>query len=102
MKKIVVSEVVGRKISSRTDGKLFRQKLLEMMKKEKRIVLDFTGLEIASVSFLDEAFGRLTDEFSLEELKDRLAFENMDDGDRKLLNFVILSRYKEKEKLASL
>ncbi|MBD3165179.1 DUF4325 domain-containing protein, partial [bacterium] len=64
---------------------------------EQKIIVDFEDLIVASVSFIDEAFGQLAYTYSLEDMKDKLAFININQEDRKLLNYIILSRFKEKD-----
>ena len=54
------------------------------------------NLQVASVSFMDEAFGHLALEYSEQELRSKLAFKNMSEFDRALLNDIIASRIRER------
>jgi len=83
---------------TREDGELIYNLISNSWDKEKQIVIEFSNILIASVSFLDEAFGKLAFDHPLEELKQRLAFKNMEDYDRALLNDILISRYHQKEK----
>lgn len=82
---------------TRDDGQIIHDILKEHWDKEKRIMLDFKGLLIASVSFLDEAFGKLTFEHSKDQIVEKLSFRNMDDRDRALLSDIMISRFKQVE-----
>lgn len=60
------------------------------------IVLDFEGLQIASVSFFDEALGILAKQYSLVELTKKISVENITAADRNLLNRIVSSRADER------
>lgn len=64
---------------------------------EEPLVLDFSNVSIASVSFFDEALGLLAREHPLEDLTARVKVENMSPSDRALLNGIVLSRAKERD-----
>lgn len=95
---INLKEKCVKRTITRKDGELIYKLISEAWNREKKIIIDFSYILIASVSFLDEAFGKLAFDHSLEELKQRLAFENMEDYDRALLNDILISRYHQKEK----
>ena len=95
---INIKEVVHKSLSSRKDGRKLRRHLEKLWDENDRLEIDFSGMEIASVSFLDEAFGALLDNHSLDEMKGKLSFINIEDEDRKLLNYIILSRKKKLER----
>ena len=65
--------------------------------KESKIVIDFNNISIASVSFLDEAFGKLAFDHPKEILRKKLSFANIEEYDRALLNDILISRYHQKE-----
>lgn len=91
-----VKDIVGKTLSSRTEGKKMRAAITRRWQHYDVITIDFEGLDVASVSFMDEAFGRLLDLYGLEDMKSKLKFIGLDDDDRMLLNYIIISRYKEK------
>jgi len=72
------------------------KKVCELWGKSDRITINFANLLIASVSFMDEAFGHLALEFPQDELKRKLAFMDMKEYDRALLNDILLSRIRER------
>jgi hypothetical protein len=96
---VKVREVVGKSFSSRTEGKKMRAYITRRWQHYDQITIDFEGLDVASVSFLDEAFGRLSELYTIKEMKSKLSFIGLDSDDRKLLNYIIISRLKEKESL---
>lgn len=82
---------------SRGDGAHVRRAIEEHWDDDEALVLDFAGVRIASVSFFDEAMGLLARKFDLETLRQHVSVENIDPGDRHLLNRIVLSRAKERE-----
>ena len=93
--KIDIVEVCGKKTVTRDDGRVIRQILMDNWNRTDQFQIDFRNLMIASVSFIDEAFGRLALCHASAELKRKLIFENMVPYDRKLLNDVIVSRLRQ-------
>jgi hypothetical protein len=97
MKTINLKAERGKQTISREDGLVIAQKLTEAMEKEDKITVDFNNILIASVSFFDEAFGKLAFKYSKDILVQKLSFENMEPFDRALLNDILISRYHEKD-----
>ena len=87
----------GKQTVSREDGKIFADRLIKEMETADKIEIDFSNILIASVSFFDEAFGKLAFKYPRETLAKKLAFENIEDFDRALLNDILISRYHEKD-----
>ena len=96
--KIDLKSQCGKRTVTREDGELVYNLISNAWDKEKQIVIEFSNILIASVSFLDEAFGKLAFDHSSEDLKNRISFENMEHYDRALLNDILISRYHQKEK----
>ncbi len=97
MKKINIKSTCGKNIITRDDGEIIRDIIFESWGKEDKIVLDFKNIQIASVSFIDEAFGMLANGYSRNEMKSKLEFQNMDVYDKQLLNDILISRFKQKD-----
>lgn len=95
--KIDLRKECAKKTVTRGDGEVINKLLLNAWNSEDRIIIDFGNISIASVSFLDEAFGKLAFNYSKEKLVEKLSFENIDEYDRALLNDIFLSRYRQKE-----
>ncbi len=97
MKKINIKSTCGQNIITRDDGEVIRDIIFESWKKEDKIVLDFENIQIASVSFIDEAFGMLANGYSRSEMQSKLEFQNMDVYDKELLNDILIYRLKQKD-----
>ena len=82
---------------TRDDGEQINKMIVEAWDNEDKITIDFSNILIASVSFLDEAFGKLAFAYPKEDLTKKLAFENLERYDRGLLNDILTSRYHQKE-----
>ena len=97
MKIINLKRECGKKTITRKDGEHIKFLITDSWEKEKKITIDFSNLLVASVSFIDEAFGKLAFNFRKEELTQKLSFENIKDYDKALLNDILISRYKQSD-----
>lgn len=93
---INIQEVSGKRTVTRDDGRVIYEKTKDLWSHHDRISVDFVNLLVASVAFMDEAFGRLALEYSEQELRSKLAFKNMSEFDRALLNDIMASRIRER------
>lgn len=91
-----IEQISGKKTVSREDGRLVYEKIKALWRDYDRISVNFANLLVASVSFMDEAFGQLAIEHSQEELRKKLEFVNMSRFDRALLNDIIISRIRQR------
>ena len=91
-----IKQLCGHKTVSREDGKVLYKELIGALKEGLEITLDFDNVLVASVSFMDEAFGRLALRYSLDRLKRDLHIENIQEFDRALLNDIIISRSRQR------
>jgi hypothetical protein len=82
---------------TRLDGKVVHDLIVQNWSSADSIVIDFGNILIASVSFLDEAFGTLTDEHSTKEISEKIKFVNITTFDRNLANGIYQSRYKQRQ-----
>jgi hypothetical protein len=94
---INIKDVCGRNIVTRDDGKKVHDLIIAQWKESDKIKIDFGNVLIASVSFIDEIFGKLAFEFDRQEVGSKLQMLNIQDFDRALLNDILASRYKQKE-----
>jgi hypothetical protein len=86
---------------TRSDGAELRAAIEKHWSDAEPVVLDFTGVRIASVSFFDESLGRLALLHPVEELTTRVKVENIDPADRRLLDDIVRSRSRERTELDS-
>ncbi len=98
MKTIEVSKALGNAIVTREHGARLRSMVEKYLERGEAIAVDFAGLQIASVSFFDEAFGHLALAVGRQPLDDRIRFRNLDPFDDALLEDILASRTREAEK----
>ena len=67
----------GENLGTRQLGQQVRQQLIPLLKKDERVVLDFTGVNVVSNSFADECIAKLLLTMSLDELKARTTFQGL-------------------------
>jgi hypothetical protein len=92
MARIIISEHFKGSRVTRGDGEGLRALIDEHWNDSEPLILDFSGLRIASASFFDESLGVLAEQHPLDELTRRVRVENIDPADRKLLNHIVLTR----------
>ena len=79
------------------DGQKILKVIEDSWDQEEKITVDFNNILVASVSFFDEAFGKLASKYPVNMLKEKLTFLNIDNYDRALLNAILSSRYGQKQ-----
>ncbi len=95
--KVNLKTKCGTQTISRENGLVIANILIDAIEKEDKVVIDFSNILVASVSFFDEAFGKLAFKYPKEVLARKLVFENIKDFDKALLNDILISRYHQKE-----
>ncbi|PIP83641.1 MAG: hypothetical protein CO113_00270 [Elusimicrobia bacterium CG_4_9_14_3_um_filter_62_55] len=98
--KLKIKSVCGAKVVSRQDGKKVNKLIMKNWENSQFIEVDFGNLEIASVSFLDEALGQLAMRFTRRELTGKLKLKGISERDKRLLNDILISRYRQRVKQA--
>src|SRR5262245_18377561 len=93
---INLMELVGKNTVTRDDGKIVYDRIQTLWNKTDQISVNFDNVLIASVSFMDEAFGHLALNHSPAEIKGKLKFSNISDFDRALLNDIFFSRFRQR------
>ena len=91
--KINLKDKCGKDTITREDGQTINEIIIRAWDDEEKIVIDLNNIIIASVSFFDEAFGKLAFHYSKDSLVKKLSFENINEFDRALLNDIIISRF---------
>ena len=94
---IILKDMCAKQTITRNDAEVISRMIKDAWDREDKIKIDFGNILIASVSFLDEAFGKLAFDYSKELLTQKLFFNNMEEYDRALLNDILISRYHQKE-----
>ena len=96
---IEVPKALGDEIVTREHGAKLRT-LIEAELKSPPVTVDFGGLQIASVSFSDEAFGQLALKCGEADLRAKVRVRAIDPFDQALMNDIVHSRSVEGEKRA--
>lgn len=96
---IEVTKQLGDDVVTRDHGRRLHA-LIEERLGEPPVVIDFGGLQITSVSFFDEAFGRLAREYG-EELLALVELRRIDAFDLALIQDIVRSRAAEARKRAA-
>lgn len=94
---INLKDYCDKRTVTREDGKHIQVMISDSWDKEQSITIDFSNILIASVSFFDEAFGKLAFKYPINALKEKMKFQNIEKYDRALLNDIMISRYHQKE-----
>ena len=95
--KIVLKNHCTKGTITRGDGEAINNMITKAWDREGKITIDFSNILIASVSFFDEAFGKLAFDYNKENLTQKLEFRNLEEYDKALLNDIIISRYHQRE-----
>jgi len=92
-----IRDTCGKNIVTRENGKQVHDIITGKWNEAEKIKIDFGNVLIASVSFIDEIFGKLAFEHTREEIQTKLLIVNIQDFDRALLNDILVSRLRQKE-----
>jgi hypothetical protein len=98
MARLKVSELRGDSHVTREDGARLLAWVERHWSQLEPLSLDFADLRVASASFFDESLGTMAARYPLQELSQRIQVENIDPGDRILLNQLVSSRSAERER----
>lgn len=93
--KLKIKDICGTNTVTRSDGRKIHRFLLNHWDKAQTIEVDFGNLVIASVSFLDEAIGQLALRYKRKELISKLKLSRISSRDKRLLNDIFISRYRQ-------
>lgn len=69
----------GENLGTRQLGKITYDKLISLMGSYQKIILDFSGVNVVSNSFADECLAKLLLIMTLDEIKQRTTFKNVND-----------------------
>lgn len=89
---IIEFKHIGKQLGTRVAGALVREQILDALKKEQKVIFDFTDVDVVSNSFADECFAKLTLFFSLDEVKENTHFQNASP----FIKAVIANSFKER------
>ena len=96
MRTIRVKHELGQDIVTRDHGRrLYAMVRGALDAGEDRVVVDFDGLQVTSVSFFDEAFGTLAKELGQEKFSSLVRLSDIDPFDHALVNDIVVSRSRQ-------
>lgn len=84
----------GTDFGTRDMGQKLRQKLLILINKGEKVVLDFTGVNVVTNSFADECIAKLLLEMPLDELKRCTTFQGLNPLAERSVLVALQRRYK--------
>jgi hypothetical protein len=95
--RITITEICGPSRVFRSDGIKLREAIERLWSDAEVLEIDFEGIVIASISFLDEAIAVLALDLPVDVLKRRLKLVALVDSDRRLLNAQIVTRARQRD-----
>lgn len=95
MKRVIAFSVHGPFLSTRHLGMNVRKDILNALKDEPPVTLDFAGVEGMSQSFADECIGKLAAELGKAKFKKNLRFKSVSPEVRPLLRHATIQRLRE-------
>lgn len=96
---MIILKNFGSHLTSRALGKKVRLLILEESLGSRGIIMDFSGIDMASHSFCDEAFGKLVKEIGIEQFKRIIKFKNCSKEIESTIRFVLKERLDESREL---
>ena len=70
------------------EGKPINDEIRKLMKEEKIVEIDFSGVELITTAFLNVVIGELYNDYSSEFLKERLKISNISEDDARRIKKV--------------
>ncbi len=99
MTRIEVKTQLGDDVVSREHGQKMRILLENALEQGSApVIVDFSGMQITSVSFFDESFGALAKQYGEDLLAGKIRLEEIDPFDLALVRDIISSRAREAKK----
>jgi hypothetical protein len=83
---------IGRHVGTRFAGESMRKQIVSSFKNSDNLIFDFSGVESISLSFADECFGKLTEDFKFDTIKNKTSYKNISPSVKAVIN----SAFKER------
>jgi len=89
-KHLIVKEIInGDAAVSSDDGDILYTRIIESIRANYTVSLDFSGISIMTTAFLNSAIGQLYNDYTSEQLNNSLKLENVAEEDKILFKKVI-------------
>lgn len=92
MVKLIISDITKSAFSN-DDGDLVCKEISKFLKRGKKVQVSFLDFTSVNSSFVNSAFIQLLDDFSMEEIKEKLIFVDT----TRQINHMIVTRFKYEE-----
>lgn len=89
----------GESLISRTEGCILRDKLVNYIKTDDYIEINFRGVNRITQSFADEFIGKLVYEIEFDCFKNKVKFSNTSDEIKKIIKFAMQNRLEMIQKI---
>ena len=87
---MIIKDIIGsERAISALDGEKVNSLIVDSLKSNNQVVLDFSGINITITAFLNSSIGKLYSQFSSDTIKSLLRIENLNNDDLELLKLVI-------------
>ena len=91
--RVVIKKEFKEDFVTRQAGEQLRIMIIKAFNDKQKIEVDFSDAQVASLSFMDEAFAKLLLEgWKKEDISQRISFVNLDPMDKAVLDKMILLR----------
>lgn len=77
MTRLSIVQIAGQYCGTHLEGEKIFFALVPLLKSNEHVELDFAQVELASSSFFNEIFGRITEEFGETALNKQLSFTSL-------------------------
>ncbi|MEK5278741.1 MULTISPECIES: STAS-like domain-containing protein [Paenibacillus] len=84
-----IQDIIGENCITREDGEKLYNLIFHDLKDGNKVTLDFINIGVFTSPFFNTAIGPLFRDFSREDLRDHLIFENLNSVGRNLVKIVI-------------
>ncbi len=71
------------------DAEVLYLNIINNLKREVKITLDFKGIEKTTYDFLENTIGKIVEEKTFESIQDNIRFRNVDTGIKEMLSKLI-------------
>lgn len=82
----------------RSEGKYFRELINDKLKSNLKVILDFKGVEMVSISFADEIFGKLYTKLGASEFNNKVKILNANEIIKVIINQALTDQKKKDKK----
>jgi hypothetical protein len=86
---VVTLKKFGRALVTRDRGKRVRSSIEEVLGRGGNVTIDFTGVEIATPSFVDETIGWVAETHGMEYFRKHVRVAGADDSTKHLIKVVL-------------